>query len=224
MSPRVNSSARSLALYSRRSTLYAKLIRYVGYQNGIESVFRTEMAHALSPCARVLDAGCGAGAVTFALLSAYGKLSVPRGIIDAFDLTPKMLQRFRGQLDRERACSVRLVQADVLNLESSLPADWTDYDLVVSSGMLEYVGRRQLSQALVNLRGLLKPRGSLLLFVSRKGLFNKWAMERWWQANCYDAAELELALRSAGFESVSFHRFPAPYAFLNAWGFAVEAR
>lgn len=55
-----------IALYSRRARLYGSLIRYLGYQNGIERVFRTSIAHALLPGARVLDAGCGAGAVTFA--------------------------------------------------------------------------------------------------------------------------------------------------------------
>lgn len=213
-----------VALYSRRTALYERLIRYVGYQNGIEKAFRTNMAHALLPQARVLDAGCGAGAVTFALLKAYDTLAVPAGKVDGFDITPKMLQRFRNNLRSNRESRVRVVEADVLDLGSCLPADWADYDLVVSSGMLEYVPKNQLSDALANLRSRLGPEGCLLLFISRKGLFNRLAMKRWWQANCYDAAELELALRTAGFTSIAFHRFPAPYGFLNSWGFSVEAQ
>lgn len=213
-----------VALYSRRTSLYARLIRYVGYGNGIESVFRTKMAHALLPRARVLDAGCGAGAVTFALLGAYDMLDVPPGSVDGFDITPKMLQRFRENLRSNPESRVRVVQADVLDLESTLPVDWAAYDLIVSSGMLEYVPRDRLSDALASLRRRLGPEGCLLLFISRKSLFNRLAMKRWWQANCYNAAELEFALRTAGFTSITFHRFPTPYAFLNSWGWSVEAR
>lgn len=213
----------SVALYSRRTALYANLIRFAGYQNGIERVFRTKMAHALLPGARVLDAGCGAGAVTFALLRAYAKRAVSAGSVDGFDITPKMLQRFGEQLANEHLSDVRLLRADVLDLDSCLPADWAGYDLVISSGMLEYVPRDRLPDALANLRSRFGPEGRLLLFISRKGLFNRWAMERWWQANCYDAPELQFALGTAGFTSIAFHRFPAPYGFLNSWGFAVEA-
>jgi len=213
-----------VALYSRRTALYESLIRYVGYRNGIEKVFRTKVAHALLPRARVLDAGCGAGAVTFALLEAYDRLAVPAGRVDGFDITPKMLQRFKENLRSNRETRVRVVQADVLDLGSSLPADWAAYDLIVSSGMLEYVPRDRLSEALASLRRRLGPEGCLLLFISRKGLFNQLAMKHWWQANCYDAAELEFALCTAGFTSIAFHRFPAPHAFLNSWGWSVEAR
>ena len=182
------------------------------------------MAHAILPRARVLDAGCGAGAVTFALHRAYDRLGVPAGRIDGFDITPKMLERFREHLRRGHFSNVQLMQADVLELGNSLPADWADYDLVVSSGMLEYVPKDRLSDAASNLRSRLAPEGALLFFISRKGLFNRWAIQRWWHANCYDAAELELALRSAGFTSITFHRFPAPYGYLNSWGWSVEAR
>ena len=213
-----------IALYSRRASLYGSLIRYLGYQNGIERVFRTSMAHALLPRARVLDAGCGAGVVTFALLKAYERLGIPAATVDGFDITPEMLERFREHLRRADVADVRLAQADVLDLQNSLPADWAAYDLIVSSAMLEYVPRDRLPDALSNLRRRLGPAGTLLLFISRRGLFNGWAMERWWQANCYDAPQLEAALKDAGFTSISFHQFPAPYGFLNSWGHCVEAR
>lgn len=218
------SSQNPIALYSRRAGLYGSLIRHLGYQNGIDRVFRTSMAHALLPGARVLDAGCGAGVVTFALLSAYDKLGVSAGTIDGFDITPEMLDRFREHLRSADVADVRLMQADVLDLQNSLPADWAAYDLIVSSAMLEYVPRDRLPDALANLRSRIGPAGTLLLFISRRGLFNNLAMERWWQANCYDAAELEAALKDGGFTSICFHELPGPYCFLNAWGHCVEAQ
>ena len=170
-----------------------------------------------------MDAGCGAGAATFALLAAFKRLGRRPGGIDAFDLTPAMLDRFKEELSRRRVADVRVRQADVLDLESSLPADWVNYDLIITSAMLEYVPRERFTEALSSLRERLAPAGRLLFFISRKGTFNRWAMERWWKANCYDQADIELALRSAGFEIAYFHRFPAPYTFLNSWGHAVEA-
>jgi len=47
---------------------------------------------------RILDAGCGTGITTLALLSALESRGVPAGAIDAFDLTPAMLERFRATL------------------------------------------------------------------------------------------------------------------------------
>ena len=212
------------ALYSKRAGLYARLIRLIGYQKGLEQILATEMSCSIKPNARILDAGCGAGAVTFALLSAFARLGIPRGEIDGFDLTPAMLELFSRELRRQAVERVRLHQADVLNLEGSLPADWSNYDLVVSSAMLEYLPRNRLAEALGALRGRLAPHGHLLFFISREGTFNRWAIERWWQANCYSRSEIDAALSFAGFSTIIFHRFRAPYAFLNSWGHAVEAR
>lgn len=218
------SAERATALYSKRAGLYARMIRFIGYQKGLEQMFATGMRRSLKPNARVLDAGCGAGAVAFALLSAFARLGLPLGKIEGFDLTPAMLDLFSCELSRYGVEGVRLRQADVLDLESSLPVDWIDYDLIISSGMLEYLPRERLADTLGALRTRLAPQGHLLFFISRKGVFNRWATERWWHANCYDRGEVAAALSSAGFGTVDFHSFRAPYAFFNAWGHAVEAR
>lgn len=211
------------ALYSKRAALYVRLIRLIGYQKGLERVLAVKMSEALKGGARVMDAGCGAGAATFALIAAFRRLGRRPARIDGFDLTPAMLDRFRKKLDRNGIAEVRLRQADVLDLENSLPPDWLNYDLVITSAMLEYLPRERFPEALASLRGRLAPEGRLLFFISRKGRFNRWAIERWWHANCYDQSEIERALRSAGFGIINFHRFDAPYTFLNSWGYAVEA-
>lgn len=210
------------ALYSRRAAVYVRLVGLIGYQAGLERIFAMSMAQALRPHAKALDAGCGAGAVTFAMLGAFERARIPRGVIDAFDLTPAMLDLFRRKLRRAKVSDVRLCQADLFDL-SGFPEDWVDYDLVVSSGMLEYLPRDRLSEGLAVLRSRLAADGHLLMFISRKNAFNRLAMERWWRANCYDRAEIGAALRAAGFTTVSFHEFPKPFCFLNSWGFAIQA-
>jgi hypothetical protein len=71
-----------------------------------------------------------------------------------FDLTPAMLDRFRKRL-RDSEITVELAKADVLRL-GDLPTGWSEYDLVVSASMLEYVPRGHFASALAGLRGLLR--------------------------------------------------------------------
>ena len=211
----------ALALYSTRAANYTRLIKLIGYERGLERIFSTSMAHSLKPGAKVLDAGCGAGAVTFALLGAFARQQISPARVDAFDLTPAMLARFQAKLHRDGVTGVRLHQADLFAL-SELPEDWRDYDLIVTSAMLEYVPKDRLAEGLRSLASRLSSGGQLLLFISRRSWFNRWAMERWWRANCYDRAEIRSALAAAGFRNIVFRHFPTPFRFLDSWGFAIE--
>ena len=58
-----------------------------------------------------------------------------------------MLKRFHDALKEREIVMVETRQADVLDKES-LPSTWTQYDLVVSASMLEYVPRTRLPEAL----------------------------------------------------------------------------
>ncbi|SFO26900.1 class I SAM-dependent methyltransferase [Nitrosospira briensis] len=60
----------------------------------------------------------------------------------------------------------------MLNLES-LPGEWSNYDLMVSASMLEYVPREELVRALSQLRSRLASNGVLLLFVTPKNWITK---------------------------------------------------
>ena len=93
---------------------------------------------------RVLDAGCGTGVVTLGLREALLRRGLRPGILHAFDLTPAMLEHFRRTLRERTLEGVELARADVLQ-PSMLPAGWSDYDLVVSASMLEYLPRERLS-------------------------------------------------------------------------------
>jgi ubiquinone/menaquinone biosynthesis C-methylase UbiE len=208
-------------LFSERHGSYLRFVRAVRYPQGIRAYLLTSPL--LGSGLRVLDAGCGTGIVTLALREALLRRGFTLGEMNAFDLTQAMLERFRDALRAQNVGGVDLAQANVLELHA-LPASWGDYDLVVSASMLEYLPRTQLARGLSGLRGLLRPGGSLLLFITRRNWLTRPLIGAWWQSNLYEADELRRAFREAGFTSLSFRRFPNPFRHLALWGHIIEAR
>ncbi|MCX2975437.1 class I SAM-dependent methyltransferase [Halieaceae bacterium IMCC8485] len=170
-----------------------------------------------------LDAGCGSGTATLALREALLSRGLSPGLMRGFDLTPKMLERFSGNLLAHEIEGVDLFQADILHLEE-LPDGWNNFDLIVSAAMLEYLPRERMVEALSGLRSLLKESGSLLLFITRQNWLMSLLVGKWWSAELYGAAELEQYFRLAGFTTVTFTKFPFPYKHLSLWGHIIEAK
>lgn len=208
-------------LYSDNADKYLSAISFVGYPEALQKFF--ESYDRLRADLRVLDAGCGAGTATFALIAALDRYTLPYRTIDGFDLTPAMLTRFQNELSRRNIRDVNLREADVLSLET-LPSTWTDYDLIISAAMLEYLPRAQLSAALNSLGLRLAPGGHLLIFITRKNPLTKLLIEKWWKANRYTRNEITNALRSAGFNEVVFSRFPFRCFWQNFGAHVVEAK
>jgi ubiquinone/menaquinone biosynthesis C-methylase UbiE len=142
---------------------------------------------------RILNAGCGTGDDTLALVRALTSRGPEYQTIDAFDLTPAMLAHLQESLDAKRIKNVRLKEANVLDLES-LPTEWTNYDLIISAAMLEYVPREALVTALRSLRMRLAAGGRFLMFITRRNWITSILIERWWKADRYSAEELRSAL------------------------------
>ena len=209
----------AVRLFSRRHESYVRFIRAVRYPQGIRAFLLSSPL--LRSDLRVLDAGCGTGIVTLALREALLRRGLRPGTLHAFDLTPIMLERFRRTL-REQNIAVDLTQADVLELDA-LPASWASYDLVVSASMLEYLSPTQLVAGLSGLRRLLGPGGTFLLFITRRNWLTRPFIGAWWRSNLYDADELRRAFLGAGFTSIVFRRFPAPFRHFALWGHIVEA-
>jgi SAM-dependent methyltransferase len=207
-------------LFSRRADSYARFIRFVGYSQGLRSYFLRSPL--LRPQLRVLDAGCGTGALTLALRDALVQRRMPPLALHGFDLTPAMLERFHARLRARGISEVETRQADVLHLDQ-LPASWKGYDLVVTASMLEYVAPERLAEALGGLRGLLAPGGRFVLFITRRNWLTRPLIGRWWQANLYGAAELSERFRQAGFSRFGFGSFPVAARHLSLWGHIVEA-
>jgi cyclopropane fatty-acyl-phospholipid synthase-like methyltransferase len=118
---------------------------------------------------------------------------------------------------------VETIQADVLRLDT-LPSSWTNYDLVVSASMMEYLPRERLVDALAGLCERLTPGGRLVLFITRRNWLMRPLIGKWWEANLYTASELEDAFRRAAFSESVFGTFPLTVGHLALWGHIVEAR
>jgi cyclopropane fatty-acyl-phospholipid synthase-like methyltransferase len=159
--------------------------------------------------------------VTLALQVALVRRRFVSGTFHAFGLTPAMLERFAGARHR-RGVSVETRQADVLDMDS-LPGAWTNYDLIVTASMLEYVPRMRLADALGALRARLAAHGHAVVFITRRNWLTRPLIGWWWQSNLHEKRELLEALRRAGFSQVRFSKFPLAVSYLAAWGYAIEA-
>jgi SAM-dependent methyltransferase len=208
-------------LYTARLNTYRAFISFFRSRNGIRALL--ERSEFFRPRLRVLDAGAGFGTATFALLDALRQRRIEPQVIDAFDLTPAMLEQFQVELDARGITLVRLKQANVLAL-GQFPPSWSDYDLIVCTSMLEYLAKGDLSQALSSLRGRLVQNGTFLAVVTRRNWITKILIERWWHAARYTRQELWEAFAAAGFHDVQFIKFPLRYFWLNTSNHVVVAR
>ena len=208
-------------LYTGRAGLYSVWMKLFRHQQALRSLF--ESSGLLRSDLRILDAGCGSGATTLALISALRHRGYDYRSIDGFDLTPAMLTRFRDAIRGLHLERVELEEANVLTLQEQLPDSWTSYDLVVCTSMLEYLPPGTLEKALASLRQRLNRDGALLVVVTKKTTVAKVMVEVAWRARAYGADELRSALRSAGFSQVVFHRFPARFFWMNTTNHVVTS-
>lgn len=208
-------------LFTERTDSYVRFIRSVGYPLALRAYFAR--CPFLRSGLRILDAGCGSGVVSLGIRHALLARGFSIAGIDAFDLTPAMLDRFRQGLAVRGIGDVHLAEANVLALDA-LPATWTAYDLIVSASMLEYVPRESLPTALAGLRARLKETGAMVLFITRRNWLMRPLIGRWWRGNLYTRPELPGAFSQAGFAEIAFSRFPLLYRPFDLWGHIVEAR
>ena len=131
-------------LFTERHATYDRFIRLVRYSQGIRTFFLRSPL--LQSDLRILDAGCGTGVVTLALHEALAARGLARGPLHAFDLTPAMLEHFQRTLESRGIELVETRQANVLELDG-LPDTWTQYHLIVTASMLEYVPRNLSTEA-----------------------------------------------------------------------------
>jgi len=210
-----------IRIFTERHDAYDRFIRWIRYPQGLRAFFLASPL--IRPNLRVLDAGCGTGALTLAVRDAFVRRGVPPIVLHAFDLTPAMLDHMRGVLEQRGIGDITLTEADVLHLDA-LPTAWSGYDLIVSASMLEYVPRDRFVDALRGLRARLQTDGRLVLFITRRNPFTRVLVGHWWQSNLYTAPELTSAFRAAGFSAFSFRSFPPIARRMALWGHIVEAQ
>ena len=207
-------------LYTRRIDSYESFITFFRTSQGLRALLHH--SDLLRPDLRVLDAGCGFGIATFALIDALRAKNLRWEIIDAFDLTAAMLERFGRKIDERGAERIRIQRADVLQLQT-LPPSWRNYDLVLSTSMLEYLRKQDLARALTGLRELMAPDGRIMVMITRRTPEAKILIEWGWKAQSYSKAELVQRFEAAGLQNLRFLRFPLRYTWLNRANYVVTA-
>ncbi len=141
----------SVTLYDRFARLYDITFKFNRYGRSIERYLR-ERALPRDEDAEILDAGCGTGLLTLAMLRT---LSRPARIT-AIDLSAPSLAEAKQAASRERTRhAVQFLQADLL----SLPFADASFYFIATSGALEYV---PLGEGLAELARVLRPGGHLL--------------------------------------------------------------
>ncbi len=104
-------------IYTNRIDSYGFLISSFRYPQGMRACLAA--SGLLRAGLRVLDAGCGFGAATFAFVEALQRKNLKYEILDAFDLTPAMLSRFRYNVGARGLADVRFI-ADLLGMRVAI--------------------------------------------------------------------------------------------------------
>ncbi len=208
-------------IYTEKIDLYHNFFNGLfRYKHGVNA-FYTKMGY-LQPNMKILDAGCGSGIQTINLYNVAKEKNIENLQFNGFDITPAMLEMFNKWIIQNKVGNVEIKQANVIELDR-LPNSWKDYDLIVSSAMMEYLTRNEIKQALRNLKKLLKPNGKFVLCITKKNILMKVLIEMWWDSTSYKKKEIKEIFHEVGFNQVEFKSFPSPYLHLNLWGHIIEA-
>lgn len=145
------SHARAGSFYDRIEGIYDLTFKLNGYGRSLDQYFEAHPLPVFPGCS-VLDAGCGTGTLTLALLRT---LTVPVKLT-ALDLSASSMATAKNYVDKKQSNQpVRFAQGNVL----ALPFADEAFDLVLTSGVLEYL---PLDEGLSELARVIAPGGHLL--------------------------------------------------------------
>ena len=209
-------------LYGKRAALYDYVfIDFFRYGASLESFF---LANDLIQSGdKVLDAGCGSGALTLAIDRANRKKGIVKVDFYGFDLTPQMLKLFQRKIDQNSLKNIETLEGNVLKPDL-LPNEWKSFDWVVSSAMLEHLSKGKIELALSNLKGKIKADGKIIIFITKKSVLMNWLIKKWWKANMYEEDELVSIFQKVGFRDIQFRKFSRKHFYINSWGYIIIAK
>ncbi|HEX8284733.1 MAG TPA: class I SAM-dependent methyltransferase [Pyrinomonadaceae bacterium] len=188
-----------VSIYDRFTNLYDLMFRFNGYGRSVERYLR-ENPLPLPAGARVLDAGCGTGLLTLAFLRAHRR---PADVA-SIDLSVRSLHTARKAARKLKLAprrEVSFAQANAL----SLPFADEAFDLVMTSGVLEYL---PLREGLQEVARVLAP-GGLLFFVPVKPALFTSLLEVMFSFKAHPPDEVDEQTRRF-FRVIEHHRF-APF-------------
>lgn len=144
--------ARAGSYYDKIAAYYDLTFKLNGYGRSLDQYFQRHPLP-VSRGAKILDAGCGTGLLTLALLR---NLNFPVNIT-ALDLSATSISAARKAVDQSegRTRDVTFAEGNLL----SLPFVDNSLDLVVTSGALEYV---PLDEGMTEFSRVIAPGGHLL--------------------------------------------------------------
>jgi len=150
--------ARAGSYYDKIAAFYDLTFKLNGYGRSLDQYF-AENPLPISRGAKILDAGCGTGLLTLALMRS---VHFPVNII-ALDLSTTSIGAARKAVAESpgRARDVTFTEGNLL----SLPFPDNSLDLVVTSGALEYV---PLDEGMAELARVIMPGGHLLHIPCRR--------------------------------------------------------
>jgi ubiquinone/menaquinone biosynthesis C-methylase UbiE len=184
------------SFYDRIAGLYDITFKFNGYSRSLEK-YLEEHLPPLPAQARVLDAGCGTGLLTLALLKV---LDQPLRIT-AIDLSSSSLTTARRAVAENsgRTQSVRFAQANLLRL----PFADDSFDLIMTSGVLEYV---PLSEGFGELARVVRPGGYMIHLPVRPSPASK-LLEVMFRFKAHPPREVETQT-TRHFRVINEHHFP----------------
>ena len=145
------SEARAGSFYDRIERFYDLTFKINGYGRSLDQYFERHPLPVF-PDARILDAGCGTGTLTLALLRSL-KVPVKLTALDLSASSMATARKYVGKHPHQRP--VQFAQGNVL----ALPFAADSFDLVVTSGVMEYM---PLDEGLSELARVISPGGYLL--------------------------------------------------------------
>jgi 2-polyprenyl-3-methyl-5-hydroxy-6-metoxy-1,4-benzoquinol methylase len=150
-------------LIARIAGLYDFGLWLVGYKQSVDN-FVAQVPFERDSSIKILDAGCGTGLYTLALLNKY-----PNAHITSFDLDGKLVERLRYKLHRNKLHDrARLFTA---NIQGSLQEiEGERFDLIITAGVLEYT---QPEATVKSLARFMVPGGYFLNSPVKHNLFGK---------------------------------------------------
>ncbi|KRB85664.1 hypothetical protein ASE00_02455 [Sphingomonas sp. Root710] len=153
------------------------------------------------PGETVLDAGCGTGAASAAILRRA------ECHVIAVDQSTTMIRRARARLaGRSRSGMVEVHQASI----EALPCEPGSIDAVLALNILYFCDPD--SRMIAALRTVLRPSGRLVAYVTDRQSMEKWAFTGAGLHRLYNSDELQAALVDGGFDPSSISIEPRSVA------------